>query len=45
MKAFDDGDLTALSQLYTEDCKLMPSGTDVQVGREGNKNSLIVLIV
>ena len=35
MAAFDGGDATALSQLYTEDCKLMPTGSDVVMGREG----------
>ena len=35
MAAFDSGDATGLSQLYTEDCKLMPPGSDVVMGREG----------
>ena len=35
MEAFAKQDATALSMLYTEDCKLMPTGTDVLFGREG----------
>jgi len=32
MEAFAKHDATALSMLYTEDCKLMPTGTDVLFG-------------
>ena len=35
MTAFGKQDATGLSELYTEDCKLMPTGTDVLFGREG----------
>ena len=35
MTAFSKQDATGLSELYTEDCKLMPTGTDVLYGREG----------
>lgn len=35
MDAFAKQDATALSKLYTEDCKLMPTGADVVNGREG----------
>jgi len=35
MEAFAKQDATALSMLYTEDYKLMPTGTDVLFGREG----------
>ena len=38
MQAFNSHDTTALSKLYTTDCKLMPSGADVQVGRDGMGN-------
>ena len=35
MEAFAKQDTTALLMLYTEDCKLMLTGTDVLFGREG----------
>ena len=35
MSLFASGDMQGLSQLYTEDCKLMPPGDDVVVGRAG----------
>ena len=35
MAVFGSGDATAVSQLFTEDCKLMPPGSDVIIGREG----------
>ena len=35
MDAFDRGDAKALSELYTEDCKLMPPGQGLVIGREG----------
>ena len=35
MEAFGKQDAIALSLLYTEDCKLMPTGTDVLFGRGG----------
>ena len=33
MAAFDKGDMSALSLLYTEDCKVMPTGAGVLEGR------------
>ncbi len=41
MDAFAKQDATALSMLYTEDCKLMPTGSDVLVGRDGECASSI----
>ena len=38
MAAFAAKDLQKLSELYTEDCKLMPPGSDVVYGREGTCN-------
>ena len=35
MAAFDGGDAEGLSKLYTEDCKVLPSGAPVQCGRKG----------
>ena len=35
MDFFDKGDPKGLSTLYTEDCKLMPSGAETQMGRDG----------
>ena len=35
MDAYNKGDMNALSALYTEDCKLMPTGSDVVNGRDG----------
>lgn len=35
MNAFAKQDATELSELYTEDCKLMPTGADVVTGRAG----------
>ncbi len=35
MAAFASGDATNLGPLYTENCRLMPTGTDVLVGRDG----------
>ena len=33
--AINKHDVTAISQVYASDCKLMPPGMDVQYGREG----------
>ena len=35
MKAFEDQNPEAIGPLLTEDCKLMPTGKDVLVGRKG----------
>ena len=35
MAAFKAQDANAVAALYTEDCKVMPPGTDVVVGRDG----------
>lgn len=35
MDVFAAQDAVGMSKLYTEDCKLMPAGMDVQCGREG----------
>ena len=35
MDAFKTGDATQVAKLYTEDCKVMPTGADVQLGRDG----------
>jgi ketosteroid isomerase-like protein len=35
MSRYASGDMKALSELYTEDCKLMPPGSDVVEGRAG----------
>ncbi|XP_065177503.1 uncharacterized protein LOC135808264 [Sycon ciliatum] len=37
MRCFDGGDFDGLSMLYTEDCKLMPTGSATLIGREGVK--------
>ncbi len=34
MKLFGAGDMDGLSALYTEDCKMMPTGADVMIGRD-----------
>ena len=39
MAAFDSGDAEGLSKLYTEDCKVMPTGAPVQCGRKGERFS------
>ena len=36
MAAFKAQDANAVAALYTEDCKVMPTGSDVVMGREGN---------
>ena len=36
MTAFKAQDANAVAALYTEDCKVMPPGSDVVMGREGN---------
>ena len=36
MAAFAKGDAVAISELYTEDCKVMPTGSDTLTGRNGN---------
>ena len=36
MKAFEDQDAEAIGVMYTVDCKVMPTGQDVIVGRKGN---------
>ena len=33
MARYGSGDMKSLSLLYTEDCKIMPTGSDVQEGR------------
>ena len=35
MKAFEDQNAEAISPLLTEDCKIMPTGSDVLFGRKG----------
>ena len=35
MSAFKSQDANAVAALYTEDCKVMPPGSDVMMGREG----------
>ena len=35
MTAFKAQDANAVAALYTEDCKVMPPGSDVVTGREG----------
>ena len=35
MKRWASGDMESLSKLYAEDCKLMPTGCDTLVGRQG----------
>ena len=45
MAAFDGDDLTKLSELYTEDCKVMPTGSDVMSGREGTRASSTIEII
>ena len=38
---YNSGNMKALSELYTEDCKILPPGADVQKGRAGTMyNSL-----
>ena len=39
MAAFANNDPEAIGPLYTEDCKVMPTGQDVIVGRKGTVNS------
>ena len=34
MKAFNCQDAEAVSDLYTDDCTMMPTGTDVVQGKE-----------
>ena len=43
MAVYNSGDATAVSQLYTEDCKCMPPGSDVIMGRKGNIVIIYVL--
>ena len=38
MACFKAQDANALSMLYTEDCKVMATGMDVQTGRQGTLN-------
>ena len=35
MEHFGKNDMKGLSELYTEDCKLMPTGSETLIGREG----------
>ena len=35
MKAFEDQNAEAMGPLFTEDCKIMPTGRDVLFGRKG----------
>ena len=35
MATFDKGDAEGLSMLYTEDCKVMPTGAPTMTGRKG----------
>ncbi len=43
MNAFAEQNANALSMLYTEDCKLMPPGSDVIKGQEGECASSIIV--
>lgn len=41
MDAYNANDMDALSKLYTEDCKLMPTGFDTMVGHEGEASTAL----
>ena len=41
--AVNKHDVTAISQVYASDCKLMPPGMDVQYGREGISSTRLKL--
>ena len=43
MRCYAANDMTALSNLYTVDCKLMPTGVDVQEGRD-SKTIILTLL-
>ena len=45
MKAFEDQNPEAIGPLLTEDCKLMPTGKDVLVGRKGIYFELVNYLV
>ena len=45
MRCFAANDMTALSNLYTVDCKLMPTGVDVQEGRDSKTIILTLLYI
>ncbi|XP_035694188.1 uncharacterized protein LOC118428277 [Branchiostoma floridae] len=38
MACFKANDMKGLANLYTEDCKIMPTGSDTLFGREGPEN-------
>ena len=44
LKAFEDQNPEAIGDLYTDDCKLMPNGKDVIIGRKGDNNMLTIRI-
>ena len=35
MKCWASGDFKSLSEIYTEDCKILATGCDTQLGRQG----------
>ena len=41
MSAFASGNATNLGPLYTENCRLMPTGVDVMIGRDGKYNNVM----
>ena len=36
MKAFEDQNPEAIADLFTDDCKILPNGQDVVVGKKGD---------
>lgn len=44
MAAFKTQVATAVADLYTEDCKIMPPGSDVLMGREGTYICLLYVL-
>ena len=43
MKAFEDQNADAIGPMYTEDCKVMPTGQDVIHGRKGEVDMCVRL--
>lgn len=41
MEAYEKGNISDVAEMYTEDCRVMPAGGHILVGRDGNNNDTI----
>ena len=44
MDAYEKRNISGVAEMYTEDCRVMPAGGHILVGRDGNYNNDITVI-